>query len=64
MKTKDDKCHLILSFSEKDTAVQIGESTTRCTKVKRLLGIHTEYKFKFDARVGIICKKACRRLNG
>ena len=52
MKANDDKCHLILSSSEEDAAIQIEESRIKCSKVKKLLGIH----------VDTICKKAHRKL--
>ena len=41
----DDKCHLILSSPEENTAIQIEESIIKCLKIKKLLGIHTDYKF-------------------
>ena len=62
MKANDDKCHLILSSSEEDAAIQIEESRIKCSKVKKLLGIHIDYKLKFDTRVDTICKKAHRKL--
>ena len=39
------------------------ESTVRCSKVKKLLGIHVDYKIKFDTHVETICKKVHRKLN-
>ena len=36
MKANDDKCHLILSSSEEDAAIQIEESSIMCSKVKKL----------------------------
>ena len=62
MKANDDKCHLILSSSEEDAAIQIEESRIKCSKVKKLLGIHIDYKLKFDTYVDNICKKAHRKL--
>ena len=63
MKANDDKCHLILSSPEDDIAFQIENSTTKCSKVKKLLGVHIDYKLKFDTHVETICKKAHRKLN-
>ena len=63
MKTIDDKCRLILSSFKEDTAIQIEESTIKCSKVKKLLGIHNDYKLKFDTHVETICKKPNRNLN-
>ena len=36
MIANDDKCHLILSSSEEDAAIQIEESRMKCLKVKKL----------------------------
>ena len=57
MKANDNKCHLILSSSEEDAAIQIKESTTKCFEKKKPLGIHIDYKLKFDTDVEIIVKK-------
>ena len=61
MIANDDKCHLVLSSSEEDAAIQIEESRIKCSKVKELLGIHIDYKLKFDTHDSI-CKKAHRKL--
>ena len=63
MKANDDKCHLILSSPEDDIAFQIENSTIKCSKVKKLLGVHIDYKLKFDTHVETICEKAHRKLN-
>ena len=62
MKANDDKWYLILSSSEEDAAIQIEQSIIKCSKVKKLLGIHTDCKLKFDTHVDTICKKAHRKL--
>ena len=51
MKANDDKCHLILNSSAEDAAIQAEESTITCPKAKKLLGIHIDYKLKFDTHV-------------
>ena len=38
------------AFSEEDAAIQIKEWRIKCSKVKKLLGIHIDYKFKSDTR--------------
>ena len=48
MNTNDDKCHLILSSPDDGTAIQIENSTIKCSKIKKLFGIHSYYKLKFD----------------
>ena len=62
MKANDGKCDLILSSSEEDTAIQIEESRRKCSKVKKLLGIHIYCTLKFDTHVDTICKKVHRKL--
>ena len=63
MKANDGKCHIILSSPEEDADIQVEESTIKCSKVKKLLGIHIDYKFKFHTHAETICKKAHRKLN-
>ena len=62
IKANDDKCHRILSSYEEDAAIQIEESRIKCSKLKKLLGIHIDYKLKFDTHVDTICKEAHRKL--
>ena len=62
MIANDDKCHRILSSHAEDAAIQMEESTRKCSKVKKLLGIYIGYKFKFDTHVDTICKKAHKKL--
>ena len=50
MIANDDKCQLILSSPEEDAARQIEESRIKCSKVKKLLGIHIDYKLKLDKK--------------
>ena len=50
MVANDDKCQPILSSPEEDAARQIEESRIKCSKIKKLLGIHINYKLKFDKK--------------
>ena len=59
---KDDKLHLTLSSPGEDAVIQIDESRVKCSKIKKLLGIHIDYKLKFDIHVDIICQKTHRTL--
>ena len=63
MKGNDDKCHLLLSSPDDSSIIQIENSTIKYSKVKKLLGIQTDYKLKFDVNVETICKKAYRKLS-
>ena len=47
-----------MNSSEEDAAIQIEELRIKCLKVKKLLGIHNDYKLKIDT----ICRKAYRKL--
>ena len=60
--SNDDKCHLLLSSPVDSAAIQIENSIIKCSKVKKLLGVHIDYKLKFDSHVETICKKAHKKL--
>ena len=62
MKGSDDKCHLLLSSADDSPLIQIENSTIKCSKVKKLLGVHIDYKLKFDIHVETICGKAHSKL--
>ena len=47
MKASDDKCHLLLSSPDYSAVIQIENSTIKCSKVKKLLGVHIDYKLKY-----------------
>ena len=57
MKANDDKC------PDGSAVIQIENATPKCSKVKKLLGVHIDYKLKFDIHVETICKKAHRKLS-
>ena len=63
MKANDDKCHLLLSSPDDNAVIQIKNSTIKCSKIKKLLRVHTDYKLKFDVHVETIYKKAHRKLS-
>ena len=63
MKVNDNKCHLLLSSPDDSSIIQIENSTIKCSKVKKLLGIQIDYKLKFDVHAETICKKAHRKLS-
>ena len=63
MKANYNKYCQILRSPEEDAAIQIEMSTIKCLRVKKLLGIHINYKLKFDTHVETICKNAHRKLN-
>ena len=52
-----------MSSPDDSALIQIENSTIKCSKVKKLLGVHIDYKLKFDIHVETICKKAHRKLS-
>ena len=62
MKVNHDKCHLLLSTQE-EANIQIANTTIKCSKSKKLLGIVLDNKLKFDKHVENICLKASKKLN-
>ena len=63
MKGNDDKFHLLLSSPDDNSLIQIENSTIKCSKVKKLLGVHIDYKLKVDIHLETICKEAHRKLS-
>ena len=62
MKVNHDKCHLLLSTQE-EANIQIANTTIKCSKSKKLLGIVLDNKLKFEKHVENICPKAGKKLN-
>ena len=62
MKVNHDKCHLLLSTQE-EAIIQIANTTIKCSKSKKLLGIVLDNKLKFEKHVENICQKANKKLN-
>ena len=52
-----------MSSPDDSSIIQIENSTIKCSKVKKLLGIQIDYKLKWDVYVETICKKAHRKLS-
>ena len=48
MKANDDKCHLILLSPDDSAVIQIQNSTIKCSKVKKLFGVHITWIFLKD----------------
>ena len=61
MKANDNKCHLLLSSPDNSAVIQIENSTIKRSKVKKLLGVHIDYKLKFDIHAETICKKSQKK---
>ena len=63
MKANVSKCHLLLNSPDGSAVIQLESLTIKSSKVKKLLGVHIDYKLKFDTNVETICKKARRKLS-
>ena len=53
---------ILLSFPDESAVIQTENSTIKFSKVKNLLGVHNDYKLKFDSHVETICKKLTENL--
>ena len=62
MKANDDKSHLLLSSPDDSALIQIENSTIKCSKVKKLLGVHIDHKLKFDVHEKLFVKKLTENL--
>ena len=61
MKSKADKCHLLVSFNEK-VKIKIGIQEIANTKREKILGVHLDSRLSFDYHISEICKKANRKV--
>ena len=52
-----------MSSPDVSAVIQIENSTIKRSKVKELLGVHIDYKLKFDIHAETICKKAKKKLS-
>ena len=62
MKVNHGKCHLLLRTQE-EANIQIVNTTKKCTKSKKLLGIVLDNKIKFHKYVENICQEASKKRN-
>ena len=56
-----DRCHLLMT-KDKSSEIYIGEYIIKCSDRKKLLGIKTDSKLRFDDQVQDLCKKAKREI--
>ena len=62
MKANHGKCHLLLSSHENGN-IQIANVTIKSSISKKLLGVTTDNKLKFDKHVENICPQVSIKLN-
>ena len=63
MKMNSDKCHLILSSNDENKKIELNGEAINNTQVQKLLGVHIDYKLKFDAHIETLCKKVGKKLH-
>ena len=62
MKMNSDKCHVILSSDDENKKIELNGVAINKTQVQKLLGIHIDYKLKFDAHIKTLLKLYVKRL--
>ena len=51
MKMNSEKCHLLLSSSDENQKIELKGEVISNTQVQKLLGVHIDYKLKFDTHI-------------
>ena len=57
LKTNSDKCHFICSSTDENEKKELNGEVISNTQVQKLLGVHINYKLKFDTHIETPCKK-------
>ena len=57
------KSHVIMTTTQKNLSVQVGEANISCTSEETLLGIIVDNKLTFDPHVNKLCCKATQKLH-
>ena len=52
-----EKCHLIPCSADENKKIEFNREVINNTHVQKLLGVHIDYKLKFDAHIEVLCKK-------
>ena len=62
MKINSDKWYVILSSNDKNKKTELNGEVINNTQVQKLLGVHIDYKLKFDTHIETFYKKAGKKL--
>ena len=62
MKMNSYKCHFLLSSSDENKKTELKGEVVSNTQVEKLLGVHIDYKLKFDTHIETFYKKAGKKL--
>ena len=63
IKMNSGKCHLIRSFNDENKKIKLNGEAVNNTQVQNLLGVHIDYKLKFDTHIESLCKKVGKKLH-
>ena len=58
-----EKCHLIPCSADENKKIKFNREVINNTHVQKLLGVHIDYKLKFDAHIEVLCKKIGKKLH-
>ena len=60
MKSKPDKCHLLVSLCEK-IKMEIGDIKIENSTCKKLLGVRSNDRLTYDYHISDLCKKTSKK---
>ena len=64
MKINSDKCHQIFSFNDENKKIELNGEVINNTQIqKQRLGVHNDYKLKFNRHIETLCKKVGKKLD-
>ena len=58
-----EKCHLIACSAHENKKIELNREVINNTQVQKLLGVHFDYKLKFDAHIEVLCKKVGKKFH-
>ena len=58
-----DKSHLISSSNDENKKTELNGEVINNTQIQKLLGVHTDYKLKFDTHIETLCKKVGKQFH-
>ena len=58
-----EKCHLIPCSARENKKIELNREVINNTQVQKLLGVHIDYKLKFDPHIEVLCKKVGKKFH-
>ena len=59
----NSECHLIFSANDENKKIELKGEVINNTQVQKLLGVHIDYKLKFDVHTETLCKKVGKKVH-